>query len=325
MSLYEYKSKLGALIERFIEQKQSVGFPYRSSARILYRLDRFIAERHTEETMLNKEICTAWSMRREEEHPNGLFRRVTPVRQFGKYLRGLGYDAYIIPGHIPNKQIRYVSHIYTQRELKAFFSSVDACRNSPFSPTRSYVIPVIFRLIYCCGLRPSEARLLHVDDVDLTTGKLIICESKGWRSRVIYMSDDLLAVCREYDSSIRAIIPVREAFFPNKHGKCFNPSMLDYWFHEFWDHLPEAKDVTGNPARVHAFRHTYAVDRLNQWVREGCDVNAFYPYLSEYMGHVNYANTDYYLSLVDEFYPDMERMMSSLNNDILPEVCHEEE
>lgn len=73
------------------------------------------------------------------------------------------------------------------------------------------------------------------------------------------------------------------------------------------------------------WRHTYAVDRLNQWVREGCDVNAFYPYLSEYMGHVNYANTDYYLSLVDEFYPDMERMMSSLNNDILPEVCHEEE
>ena len=325
MSGYEYKSRLSSLIEQFIELKQAVGFPYGSSARILHCLDKFIAERHPEETMLTKEICAAWTMRKEKEHPNGLLRRVTPVRQFGKYLRGLGYDAYIIPGHIPNKQIRYVSHIYSQRELKVFFSSVDTCKYSPFSPTRCYVIPVIFRLIYCCGLRSSEARLLLVDDVDLATGKIMIRESKGWKSRVIYMSNDLLAVCREYDSVIRAILHVREAFFPNKQGKCFNCSMMDYWFHQFWDHLPEAKEVSGNPARIHAFRHTYAVDRLNKWVREGCVVNALYPYLSEYMGHVNYANTDYYLLLVDEFYPDMERMMLSLNNDILPEVYYEEE
>ena len=60
-------------------------------------------------------------------------------------------------------------------------------------------------------------------------------------------------------------------------------------------------------------------------MREGCVVNALYPYLREYMGHINYADTNYYLSLADEFYPDIERMMSSLNNEILPEVYHEEE
>ncbi|WP_205006135.1 tyrosine-type recombinase/integrase [Sporolactobacillus spathodeae] len=153
---------------------------------------------------------------------------------------------------------------------------------------------------------------------------MIIRESKGWRSRVIYMSNDVLAVCRKYDSVIKALLPIREAFFPNKHGKCFNRSIMDYWFHEFWDHLPEANELTGNPARIHAFRHTYAVHKLNQWVRDGCDVNTLYPYLSEYMGHANYADTDYYLSLIDEFYPDMEQMMASLNDDILPEVPHEE-
>lgn len=275
--------------------------------------------------MLTKGICMKWVTLKEDEHPNGLLRRATPVRQFGKYLKGLGYDAFIISGHIPNKQIKYVSHIYTQKELKAFFCSIDSCRYSPFSPTRCYVIPVIFRIIYCCGLRPSEARLLHIDDVDLITGKIIIHESKGWKSRVIYMNDDLLEICREYDSAVKVILPVREAFFPNKHGYYYGRTTLDYWFHEFWDTLPEAKEVAGNPARVHAFRHTYAVNRLNQWVREGRDINALYPYLSEYMGHSHYSDTDYYLSLVDEFYPEMERLMSSLNNEILPEVCHEEE
>jgi len=43
------------------------------------------------------------------------------------------------------------------------------------------------------------------------------------------------------------------------------------------------------------------------------------------MGHSHYADTDYYLSLVEEFYPEMEQRLSSLNNDILPEVLHEEE
>ena len=65
--------------------------------------------------------------------------------------------------------------------------------------------------------------------------------------------------------------------------------------------------------------------RLNQWVKEGQDINALYPYLSEYMGHTNYADTDYYLSLVEDFYPEMEQRLSSVNDDILPEVHHEEE
>jgi integrase/recombinase XerD len=72
-------------------------------------------------------------------------------------------------------------------------------------------------------------------------------------------------------------------------------------------------------------RHSYAVHKLNQWVREGQDINALLPYLSEYMGHSKYESTDYYLSLVEDFYPEMEQRLSSINNDILPEVHYEEE
>lgn len=163
------------------------------------------------------------------------------------------------------------------------------------------------------------------DDVDLETGKITVKESKGWRARIVYMSLDLLKVCREYDSIIAAMFPNRQVFFPNKKGNCFHNSVLGYWFHEFWDTLPEAAAISGNPARVHDFRHSYAVHRLNQWVREGQDINALYPYLSEYMGHSNYADTDYYLSLMEDFYPEMEQRLSSINDDILPEVYYEKE
>lgn len=137
------------------------------------------------------------------------------------------------------------------------------------------------------------------------------------------MDDDLRDTLCEYDSAIDKIIPQRIAFFPNKRGTFFRRNIQDTWFHIFWDCL--GLD-TGTPRpRVHDFRHSFAVKKLNQWVREGKNLNARYPYLSEYMGHKHYADTDYYLHLVSEFYPDMEKRLSAINTDILPEVCHEEE
>jgi len=325
MAEHTFTSAFGGRINDFICQKQAVGYPYQSSAQILRHFDLLAAEKFPHEQTVTKEMCDAWIRHKPGEHPNGLLRRVTPIRQLSKYLRGLGYDAYIIPDHIPSKQIKYEAHIYTVAELKAFFNAVDQCLPSPFSPTRRYVIPVIFRLLYCCGLRSSEVRLLAKEDVDLKTGKITIRESKGWKARIIYMSDDLREICVEYDSRIESIHPGRPVFFPNKDGDFYSDGAIDQWFHEFWDKLPESKAIAGNRARVHDYRHSYAVHRLNQWVRDGQDINALYPYLSEYMGHSNYADTDYYLSLVEEFYPEMEQRLSSINDGILPEVYHDEE
>ena len=322
---YPFNSLIGNQMIDFILQKRASGHPYQSSARILSHFDSMIAESFPNGRNVTKEMCSLWMQPKPGEHRNGLTRRITPVRQLCKYLRGMGYDAYMIPSHISAKKIKYEAHIYTTAELKAFFGAVDNCPPSPFSPTRRFVIPVIFRLYFCCGLRSSEARLLLTKDIDLVTGKIIIRESKGWKARIIYMSEDLREVCVEYDKCIEAIHPGRTVFFPNKDGNHYSAGMIDYWFHEFWDNLPEAKNAIGNPARVHDFRHGYAVYRLNQWVRENRDINALYPYLSQYMGHSNYSDTDYYLSLVEEFYPEMEQRLSSLNDDILPEVYHEEE
>jgi len=320
-----FKSPIGGCIAEFISQKRALGYPYLESARILHRFDTLIANQYPNTYTVTKEICDSWLRLNSAVHPNTLLRRVTPVRQLCKYMKGLGYDVYIIPGHIPNKQVKYEAHIYTTAELKAFFTAIDRCQPSPFSSTRRYVIPVIFRLLYCCGLRSSEVRLLKKADIDLETGKVAIRESKGWKSRIIYMSDDLLDVCREYDAIIESMLPGRSVFFPNKDGNSFGASTIDVWFHEFWDNLPESRAITGNPARVHDFRHGYAVHRLNSWVKENQDINALYPYLSEYMGHTNFVETDYYLSLVEEFYPEMEKRLSSINDDILPEVYREEE
>ena len=169
-----FQSRLKEEMEAFLTQKRASGYPYNTSARVLGYLDSMIAEHFPDSTVLSKEICDAWIEQCSKLHQNTLLRRVTPVRQLGKYLAGTGLPAYIIPGGIPHKQIHYDAHIFTETELKAFFTSIDQCKSSPFSPYRCYVIPVFFRLLFTCGLRSSEARRLNIEDVDLTTGKILI-------------------------------------------------------------------------------------------------------------------------------------------------------
>lgn len=309
-------------IEGLIEQKRSLGFPYDSSARILEQFDAFCAAYYPDETMLTKEAIMHWAQRRPGEHVNGCIRRISPIRQLAKYMNRLGIPAYCIPPGIPGKGIRYIPHIFTDDELRAFFFEVDRCPASHSSPTRLLVIPVFFRVLYCCGLRLSEARLLNVEDVDLQTGKLVIRQSKGHKDRNVMLSEDVLALCRRYNSKVSRLIPDRFAFFPNPSGKPYHIPTIEEWFHFFWNKTG-ITHISGNSPRIHDFRHTFAVKRLNLWVQEGKDLNACLPYLCIYLGHTHLTATDYYLHLVPEFFPQFKEKSLEKWSHLIPEVNHE--
>lgn len=320
---YSYYGHLSLYIDGLIEQKNSLGYPYTSSSRLLREFDEYCMKHFPDATTLTADIAMGWAALKENEHPNGLLRRISPIRQLAKYMNSIGINAYIIPPKIPKRQIRYVPHIFTRNELANFFEAVDNCQPSPFSVGRHFVIAVIFRLIYSCGLRSSEARLLRVTDVDLEAGTLLIRESKGHKDRTIYLSDDMLHLCQVYEKKIQSLYPNRIAFFPNQAGHFYHGSMINHWFHLFWDHLSISKISTGNPPRVHDFRHTFAVNRLNLWVKEGKDINAYLPYLSMYLGHKNQVDTDYYLHLVPEFFPVFRDKSKVISESLLPEVDYE--
>jgi len=305
-------------IEGLIEEKRSIGYPYDSSARILKVFSIFCLDHYPDETVLTQKMAMHWAEKRPDEHVNGLIRRITPIRQLAKYMNRLGIEAYLIPEGIPGKLVRFTPHIFTEPELQAFFSEIDRCARSPSSPARHLVIPVFFRLLYCCGLRSSEARLLNVEDVDLENGKLMIRHAKGNKDRNVMMSEEVLHLCRIYDSKISRLFPDRQVFFPNPSGHHYNDGMIDYWFHLFWN-----KTGLTPGARVHDFRHTFAVKRLNLWVEEGKDLNAYLPYLSMYLGHIHLTATDYYLHFVPEFFPVFKEKTLEKCASLIPEVSDE--
>jgi integrase/recombinase XerD len=310
-------------IDGLIEQKRSLGYPYDGSARILTAFDAFCRAHYPDEMRLTQALILQWAQKRDDEHVNGLGRRLSPVRQLAKYMNRLGLEAYILPVSLSGKQIRYVPHIFTDQELQAFFAQTDQCPDNPQYPARHLIIPVFFRVLYCCGLRLSEARRLTIDDVDLVTGRLVIRQSKNRPERTVMLSEGVLNLCRVYDARISRLCPHRRGFFPNPAGQLYCGHTIDDWFRLIWAKTGIA-NYSGNPPRVHDFRHSFAVKRLNLWVQEEKDLNACLPYLSEYLGHAHLTETDYYLHLVPEFFPVFREKSRTTWANVIPEVAHDE-
>lgn len=161
------------------------------------------------------------------------------------------------------------------------------------------ILSVIFRMIYCCGLRPIEARRLRRKDVNLFNGTVNILESKGHKDRIVVLSEDMLELCRNYGQCVETIYPDRKYFFPSPSVRGDGMYSME-WIIPTFRRFLQAAGISGYgeiQPRLYDLRHTFATHRLHQWVKEGKDVNACLAYLSEYMGHSNLESTAYYMRM----------------------------
>ena len=179
--------------------------------------------------------------------------------------------------------------------------------------------PAFIRLLYCCGLRPVEAQRLSVDDVDLTIGKLYIRESKGHKDRIVMLADDVCDYLRDYDRTMKNILPGREWFFPTSVSRPFTAASACRVFHRVRIKL-KFDEKCHTPARLYDFRHTFATHRLYHWLHEGKELTAMLPYLSAYMGHEQLSDTFYYIHLIPGQLETMSGLDFSRYESLLPEV-----
>jgi integrase len=179
-------------------------------------------------------------------------------------------------------------------------------------------MPVLFRTIYACGLRCSEARLLRVEDVDIERGVLQIRDSKGGKDRQVPVSEPLRDRLAEYHAKL-AGQPGWEWFFPAATPGV--PLTLMNVNHNFRRFLWQARiphGGRGHGPRVHDLRHTMACVNLRSWFEAGENVNALLPVLQTYLGHSSIGDTAYYLHLTAEAYPEITNRVTHAFGDIVP-------
>ena len=163
-------------------------------------------------------------------------------------------------------------------------------------------MPVLFRTIYACGLRASEARLLRFGDVDVEAGVLTIRDGKGGKDRQVPVSAPLRDRLADYHARVAGRTG-GEWFFPGTAGQPLTLANIDKNFRRFLWQARIPHGGRGHGPRVHDLRHTMAVNNLRSWFAPGEDVGALLPVLQAYMGHSSIADTDYYLRLTAESYP----------------------
>ena len=317
----EYSSVFGSYISDFIAMKRASGYGYETAERYLHEFDCYCRSRAVSAKDM-RELIIGWAQAKNGEEPATHRVRVSPVRELGRYMQSLGIpDAYVLPSACHGRISRYVPHFFTKTEITSFFLACDNLKPHGAMKARHLVLPVFFRLLYCCGVRTCEARKLRVEDVELPQGTITILASKRHSSRRIPLPHDLLEVFRTYDARVALIYPRRVFFFPTTFSECYACSSISLVFGKIWK-AAGLRRGTGSKPRAYDFRHHFALATLNRWIVSGAEVNAKLPYLTRYMGHAAMLSTDYYLHLVPEFFQTFVKKVRATEN-VLPEVDYE--
>jgi integrase/recombinase XerD len=311
---------LAGAITALAAEKRAVGYKYDAEERVLARFEAFCRAEFPGLDTVNRASAEAWitAARRRGVRPATLQGLAAPVRELARWLGRRGTEAYILPAGTLPRPARYVPHIYTDRELAALFAQTDRCRYSSEAPFRHLVMPVLFRTIYACGLRVSEARLLRPGDVDTGAGVLQIRDAKGGKDRQVPVSGPLRDRLAGYRAHV-AGQPGWEWFFPG--GSAGQPLALLNVYKNFRRFLWQARishGGRGHGPRVHDLRHTFAVNNLRSWFAAGEDASALLPVLQAYMGHSTIGDTAYYLRLTAESYPQIAARVRQAFGDIVP-------
>lgn len=283
--------------------------------------DRFCNDCFPTATELTEEIVLGW-LQIQSGELNVLHQRASFIRTFSKYICSIGKHAYILPDKFIPSQKPFMPYILTDKELSELFNVIDNCPHSQrLDALQPSLFSTIFRLIYTCGLRPHEGRILLCKNVNLSTGEILINSSKKHKDRVVVMSDDMKKLAQRYSELRGAIHPDSPYFFPSKKGVPYTVKMLDWHFKNFVASAnPNVKKELLPNVRIYDLRHRFATTVSMKWIDENRNFYSMLPYLSTYMGHAKLSYTAYYIHLLPENLKKSQSIDWAAMGSLLPEV-----
>jgi len=306
------------LLEKFLVQKRALGYKYLAQEYVLKKFIEFAEECAQQGDSLSKEKILEYCARRSFETPKTQSNRITDLRQFIAYLNVNGFE--VCMPKLPRKQqSKYIPYIFTHEQMLSIIAAADSLEKH-----RRYncaeVYPVLFRVLYGCGLRISEALNLRIDNVDLKKCTLTIRESKFMKSRIVVMSDSLANVVSRFIEEHCMLSAESDFLFKNRDGSRRSTKAVYECFRELLWNCGIPFRGRGFGPRLHDVRHTFCCHSLKKMSDAGIDMYCALPVLSAYVGHSSISSTEQYLRLTEEFYPDVRSRMQMTATHVYPEV-----
>ena len=296
-------STLHPYIVRYIAVKQALGRGFLHEQDVLISLDQFLARQNEQD--LHASNFAQWCHGKQHLASGVLRNHMRIVRNFCLYRQRTVPDCFIPDKHLfPANHPPIQPHIFTEKQISCLLKAVNALPPSPVSPLRAAVFRLAIVLLYTAGLRRGELLRLTVGDYNPRNQVVTITESKFHATRYLPLSSDAtqeidhyLSLRRQHHLPTDADTPL--IYNSQRGGRAYTGTSLRSVLRELM-RTCDIHTAIGRSPRIHDFRHSFAVNALLRWYREGADVQAKLPLLATYMGHVSIVSTEYYLHFIDE-------------------------
>ena len=316
--MYSFKSVFAGRLASMLEFRAARGYKRETYLNHYIRFDRYCYGQECENQELTSELVHEWL---ESEDTSEHAKRATAIRLFGQYLDAIGETAYILPNKYATGGKPRPPYVFTDDEMTALFAAIDKLKPTESEPYLNEIAPVLFRLDYTCGLRPNEGREMLTENVNLDTGEILITHTKRNKERIVVMSDDMLAMSRDYNLQRGIIGAGNPSFFPSIHGGPLTNEKVYAAFNKAWGMARRTLECPMlKPVSVYSLRHRFASACLNRWLDDGENLMAMLPYLRAYMGHDKLSETAYYIHILPENLIKSPGIDWDALNAILPEV-----
>ena len=289
---------LSQAVDFYLCTRRRFGFALKTEERLLRSMVVYSRRVH-HQGPLTEAFALEWARLPADAKPMWWAKRLHAVRGLARFWHT--FDPKIqVPsaGVFGPGNCRRPVHIYNADEISQLLQAATMLR--PAQGLRPAAFTTLLGLLACTGMRISEALNLQLTDFDSSAATLMIRRSKSGQSRVLPLRPSSVQALQSYQRvrQKHCSHANNAAFFLSERGKPLSYEMARAVFRS----LREQLDWVRPPIpRLHDLRHTFAVNRLIAWQRQGGDeVNRNILALATYLGHRNIRHTYWYLSAMPE-------------------------
>ena len=145
------------LLEQYMAERHALGFVSKTDEGCIRRFLRDYKEPEDGKIVFSKEYVLEHIGTGLNQKASTVLRDVSAINGFLNFVIRKGFTAYKIPPKFMPKEVRnFRAYIFTDTEIEKMLDSADHFPVCMQNPVKKYQIPVMFRMLFNCGLRTSE-------------------------------------------------------------------------------------------------------------------------------------------------------------------------
>jgi integrase len=288
-------SELRQALADYLAVRRVLGYRLARAEKLLAQFLTYLEARG--EGRLTTEAALAWATLPGGAHRGWMSARLSVVRRFAVYLRGIDPATEVPPSDLlPGRTGRATPYLYSEEDIAILMKVAASLR----TPHHVATYRTLIALLWVSGMRVGEAIGLDRDDFDATGGLLTIRNGKFGKSRSLPLHPTTASAVSDYLRRGDRPSASTSALFVSTAGTRLHYTCVQVTFHRLVHRARLAPRSAACRPRLHDLRHAFAVRSLLDAYRDGGDPAKRLTLLSTYLGHVDPGKTYWYLSAAPE-------------------------